>query len=234
MTRGEEGSCTGELQEMITGGGIAVRLLDGRAKSVPPILELKDVEILRFMSVTALVGEHADACWWVREDQLTVRDGDDGYAAAQLMKRTWQRINKEALPTPLYAPRFPRSALRVGSALLLLLPRACLHACRDLGYHRGTRLTIGPLSGACQAHQAAHRRAHGAHTHTRTHAHARLCRLSAPVTRFFSLNGGEPATAGAAAHQAAHMHAHKLSLSYLSHVHALYQLSLSLLPLLPL
>ena len=116
VTRGEEGSCTGELQEMITGGGIAVRLLDGRAKSVPPILELKDVEILRFMSVTALVGEHADACWWVREDQLTVRDGDDGYATAQLMKRMWQRINKEALPTPLYAPRFPRSALRVGSA----------------------------------------------------------------------------------------------------------------------
>ena len=60
------------------------------------------------------------------------------------------------------------------------------------------------------------------------------CRLSALVIRFFSLNGGEPATAGAAAHQAAHMHAHKLSLSYLSHVHALYQLSLSLLPLLPL
>ena len=145
MTRGEEGSCTGELQEMITGGGIAVRLLDGRAKSVPPILELKDVEILRFMSVTALVGEHADACWWVREDQLTVRDGDDGYAAAQLMKRTWQRINKEALPTPLYAPRFPRSALRVGSALLLLLPRACLHACRDLGW----RLLRAPCACRC-------------------------------------------------------------------------------------
>jgi hypothetical protein len=36
-------------------------------------------------------------------------------------------------------------------ALLPLLPRACLNACRDLGYHRGTRLTIGPLSGACQS-----------------------------------------------------------------------------------
>ena len=177
MTRGEEGSCTGELQEMITGGGIAVRLLDGRAKSVPPILELKDVEILRFMSVTALVGEHADACWWVREDQLTVRDGDDGYAAAQLMKRTWQRINKEALPTPLYAPRFPRSALRVGSALLLLLPRACLHACRDLGYHRGTRLTIG-RSAEHVRRTRLHTDELTAHTHTHAHMHTPGCAVS--------------------------------------------------------
>ena len=77
------------------------------------------------------------------------------------------------------------------------------------------------------------RRSSRGHESPEGHASSRS-RLSALVIRFFSLNGGEPATAGAAAHQAAHMHAHKLSLSYLSHVHALYQLSLSLLPLLPL
>ena len=76
---------------MIIGGGIAVRLVDGRAKSVPTVLSIKDVEIIRFMAVSGLAGEYADAAWWAREDQFS-----DGAVMAAI-KKSWARVNKEAL-----------------------------------------------------------------------------------------------------------------------------------------
>ena len=81
-----------------------MRLVDGRAKSVPTVLSIKDVEIIRFMAVSGLAGEYADAVWWAREDQFS-----DGAVMAAI-KKSWARVNKEALDQPLYAPKFPGAA----------------------------------------------------------------------------------------------------------------------------
>ena len=257
------------------GGHVQMRVKDSRVnQAAPKRLTLAQVEFRAWFSLTGF-GTYEGTGWLQRSDVLRSDEG---------VRHTWAKVNKEALPMPVYAPAFPGTPgaadnwtqlvemvldlyntgklpgfISTGSwpsddalvfptlaavrdANLKALKRTPA-ACWLLAAHALRTCTRACTVSACcllfflcgavanVVHGA--RRTH-THTHTRTHAHARLCRLSAPVTRLSSLTGVGPATAGAAAHQAAHMHAHKLSLSYLSHVHALYQLSLSLLPLLPL
>lgn len=105
--RKDEGSQCGSVQEIIAGGGIAVRLANGHAKSVPSCVSFKDVEMLKFMAVTGLTGEYVDALWWAREDQFLTTKTSANHAEVSAMKRSWARVAKDMLYKPLYAPRFP-------------------------------------------------------------------------------------------------------------------------------
>ena len=106
----EEESTLGDLTSTILGGGIAVRLADGKKKSVPAKVEAKELEMLRFMAIVGLSGEHVDAVWWAREDQLVVASSHESYAGITQLKRAWARVKKDALSEPLFAPRFPTSS----------------------------------------------------------------------------------------------------------------------------
>ena len=109
ITRGDE-STVGELHEMVLGGGIAVRLLNGKAKSVPQKVAASDLEVLEFMAVISLAGEHEDGAWWMRKDQLVLRATDEGYNASKALKKSWGRVDKGRLPEPIFAPRLPGTA----------------------------------------------------------------------------------------------------------------------------
>lgn len=45
------------ISAVISGGGLAVRVLNGRLQTVPLKLNVKDVEGLRFFSVTGITGD---------------------------------------------------------------------------------------------------------------------------------------------------------------------------------
>ena len=104
-TRSDVEAGTGELCEMITGGGIAVRMRNGRVKSVPAVVRAADLEILQYMAVTSIAGEHQDAGWWMRVDQFDAASDSNA-----MMKRSWLRVDTGGLPKPLYAPGFPGAA----------------------------------------------------------------------------------------------------------------------------
>ena len=107
-TRSDVEAGTGELCEMITGGGIAVRMRNGRVKSVPAVVRAADLEILQYMAVTSIAGEHQDAGWWMRVDQFDAASDSNA-----MMKRSWQ-----APPAGAYlARRSGGLAKRVGRRL---------------------------------------------------------------------------------------------------------------------
>ena len=93
----EEESNAGELDCMVMGGGIAVRLVDGKKKAVPEKVTCEDLEMLKFFAFVGLTSEHTDAAWWHREDQ----------PVEPSFKRSWARVRKDALEEPLYAPKLP-------------------------------------------------------------------------------------------------------------------------------
>ena len=95
----EEQSCASETST-IAGGGIALRLLNGHAKTVPPKIKADDVEVVRYLAVGGLAGEFSDCLWWAREDSPDL----------PALKRSWGRVDKGALSEPLFAPRFPGTA----------------------------------------------------------------------------------------------------------------------------
>lgn len=109
MALRDEDSTTGAINSMIIGGGISLHYTP-MARTVPAKIKLEDVELLKFMAVGGLSGEHADGAWWSREDQFNLKAADDGYDAARSMKRSWGRVVKTALDEPLLAPRFPGSS----------------------------------------------------------------------------------------------------------------------------
>jgi len=106
----DEGSELGTFSEVIVGGGIALRYTQARAQSVPTNVRITDVEIVKYVAEYSLAGEWVDSAWWTRVDEFSVPASDENYEKFKTLKRTWARVNKEGLPEPLYAPRFPGTA----------------------------------------------------------------------------------------------------------------------------
>jgi hypothetical protein len=104
----DDASKNGAISAMIVGGGVALRI--PKVRSVPTKIQVKDLEVLKFLAVGGLSGEHEDGLWWQREDQFNFKDGEEGFEAARAMKRSWSRVAKGAVDEPLFAPRFPGSA----------------------------------------------------------------------------------------------------------------------------
>ena len=50
-------SSAGDMHLVVMGGGVAVRLLDGRSKCVSTPLRVEEVEMLKFMALSSLSGE---------------------------------------------------------------------------------------------------------------------------------------------------------------------------------
>ena len=96
----EDQSEVGALEEMIAGGGISVHLKNGRLVTVPVKVCFDDLEMIRYHAVAGLTGEHADALWWLREDE-------HGLVG---LKRSWGKVKHDTLPVPLFAPKFPSTA----------------------------------------------------------------------------------------------------------------------------
>jgi hypothetical protein len=99
-------------QVIIIGGGISVRMRDGRARSVPDTITIGQVEMLEFLALAGLEDEnvregHAKSAdsslgaWWQRRD-LFLHD-EIGHA----QRGWWAAVDKGALPEPAFAPRFP-------------------------------------------------------------------------------------------------------------------------------
>jgi hypothetical protein len=109
-TARDDASELGTFSEVISGGGIAVRLTAPRAVAVPKTIRISEVEIIKFHSVHSLAGEWAECSWWLREDEFNLSSSDPNCEKMKALKRTWARVKKEALPEPLYAPRLPGTA----------------------------------------------------------------------------------------------------------------------------
>ena len=60
---------------------------------MPAKIKDDDIEILRFVAVGGVAGAFADELWWVREDSPELL----------ALKRSWGRVDKGALPEPIYA-----------------------------------------------------------------------------------------------------------------------------------
>jgi hypothetical protein len=55
-------------------------------------------------------GEHEDGMWWAPEHELVALSKSDPLAGAkQAIRRSWSAVNKRALPSPIYAPKFPKT-----------------------------------------------------------------------------------------------------------------------------
>ena len=106
----DDESIIGDFHEMISGGGMALRYMVRGAKAVPMPVKFEDVEILKFFSLSSLAGEWADTKWWLREDSFNVPATDALHAKYAALKKSWARVNKDALRLPLYAPRFVGAA----------------------------------------------------------------------------------------------------------------------------
>ena len=76
---------------MIVGGGVALRF-NGRSKHIPTTLTIREVDVLKFIAVGALAGEHTDSIWWEREDVFGLIDPEDNFEAPKAMKRSWARV----------------------------------------------------------------------------------------------------------------------------------------------
>ena len=104
-----DASSAGAINCMIVGGGVALRF-NGRSKHIPTMLTSREVDVIKFIAVGALAGEHTDSMWWEREDVFSLMDADDNFEAPKAMKRSWARVVKSALNQPVYAPRYPGTA----------------------------------------------------------------------------------------------------------------------------
>ena len=60
VQRTDETSSAGALNCMIVGGGVALRF-NGRSKHIPTTLTIREVDVLKFIAVGALAGEHTDS-----------------------------------------------------------------------------------------------------------------------------------------------------------------------------
>ena len=112
ILRKEEASILGEYDEVIVGGGVALRFKGG-SRVIPNKLYAQDVEIVKYLAVLGVHGEYDDDLWWLREDEfaVTARGADDAYSEhMKELRASWGRISKDSLKEPLYAPRFPSSA----------------------------------------------------------------------------------------------------------------------------
>jgi hypothetical protein len=104
-------SSSGRIDEFITGGGIGLRMKNGSLRTVPKTVKRVEVEYRCFFSLSSLAGEHEDGLWWASEAQLLPEGRQDPDAAEKAsIRRSWSRVNKEALEQPIYAPKFPRTA----------------------------------------------------------------------------------------------------------------------------
>jgi hypothetical protein len=151
----QEESDAGAINCMFVGGAITVRVLNGKLKSVPKKLENKDVEMMKFMAVGGLAGEHEDSYWFAREDQLLPRPSDENHAAISQLKRSWVRVNKEALAQPLYAPLFPSTPNSTPNWDALLARALELHNAGKLeGCARPSRARAPPFRAATRTAHA--------------------------------------------------------------------------------
>ena len=91
-----DASSAGAINCMIVGGGVALRF-NGRSKHIHTMLTSREVDVIKFIAVGALAGEHTDSMWWEREDVLSMMDADDNFEAPKAMKRSWARVVKSAL-----------------------------------------------------------------------------------------------------------------------------------------
>ena len=105
----EDESEVGDFHEMLSGGGVAVRHLARGTKAVPATIEVGDLEVVKYLAATSLAGEFEDGAWWVRSDEFSV-PSNPLHAKCSALKRSWARVDKDALPMPLFAPRFPGTA----------------------------------------------------------------------------------------------------------------------------
>jgi hypothetical protein len=103
-------SCSGDVNEFIVGGGLQLRMKSGSVRTVPTPLKVSDVEHRCYFALSSLGGEHEDGMWWAPEHELVALSKSDPLAGAkQAIRRSWSAVNKRALPSPIYAPKFPKT-----------------------------------------------------------------------------------------------------------------------------
>ena len=80
------------------GGHVQMRVKDSRVnQAAPKRLTLAQVEFRAWFSLTGF-GTYEGTGWLQRSDVLRSDEG---------VRHTWAKVNKEALPMPVYAPAFP-------------------------------------------------------------------------------------------------------------------------------
>lgn len=80
------------------GGHVQMRVKDSRVnQAAPKRLTLAQVEFRAWFSLTGF-GTYEGTGWFQRSDVLRSDEG---------VRHTWMKVNKEALPMPVYAPAFP-------------------------------------------------------------------------------------------------------------------------------